>query len=175
MKLIKQYFWVGLVALFVAMDQFSKYVINQTIPINQSSELIPGFFSLQHVRNEGAAMGILDGQRWIFMTFTVVIIVAAVLFLLSGKVKNRWGILSISMIIGGGIGNMIDRVFLGEVIDFFAFNFWGFEFWIFNVADIFVTCGTFLLALYILLSSDFDSKKDVNEDIEEIEGKNEEI
>ena len=119
MKIIKQYFWIGLVVVFVAMDQISKYLVNLMIPVNGSTELIPGFFSLQHVRNDGAAMGILDGHRWIFMTFTVIIIVVAVFFLCSGKVKNHWGILSISMIIGGGIGNMIDRVLLGEVIDFF--------------------------------------------------------
>lgn len=171
MKIIKQYFWIGLVVVFVAMDQISKYLVNLMIPVNGSTELIPGFFSLQHVRNDGAAMGILDGHRWIFMTFTVIIIVASVFFLCSGKVKNHWGILSISMIIGGGIGNMIDRVLLGEVIDFFAFNFWGFEFWIFNVADIFVTCGTILLAFYIALSSDFDSKKESAE----IEDQNDEV
>ncbi len=175
MKLLKQYFWVGLVAIFIALDQISKYIINRTIPIDESNELIPGFFSLRHVRNDGAAMGILDGQRWIFMTFTVVIIIVAVIFLCSGKVKNRWGILSLAMIIGGGIGNMIDRIVLGEVIDFFAFNFWGFEFWIFNVADIFVTCGTILLAFYILLSSDFDSKKEKEADVALVEDENEEV
>ncbi len=159
MKLLRRYFWIILSSFFIVLDQVTKYLVNRHIPIGESNELIPGFFSLQHVRNTGAAMGILEGHRWVFMLFTIIIIVAAVVFLCSGKVKNRWGILSLSMIIGGGIGNMIDRIFLGEVVDFFAFNFWGFQFWVFNVADIFVTCGTIVLAFYIMLSSDFDSQK----------------
>jgi len=164
LRLFKRYFWIVLVVIFVALDQVTKYAVNQTIPQDGEAELIPGFFSLQHLRNDGAAMGILDGHRWVFMTFTVIIIAVAVVFLCSGRVKNRWGVLSLAMIIGGGLGNMIDRIFLGEVIDFFAFNFWGFEFWVFNVADIFVTCGTIMLAFYIMLSSDFDSKKEVESD-----------
>lgn len=171
MKYLKRYYWIILSLFFIGLDQLTKYLVDFFIPIGESNELIPGFFSLQHVRNNGAAMGILQGHRWVFMVFTAVIIIAAVAFLCSGKVKNAWGILSLAMIIGGGIGNMIDRIFRdGGVVDFFAFNFWGFEFWIFNVADIFVTCGTVILALYILFSSDLDPKK--TEAVEEPSGEN---
>ena len=121
-------------------------------------EIIPNFFHLAHVRNEGAAMGILQGQRWIFMVFTAVVIVAAVLVMLREKIKNHWGIVAVSLVLSGGLGNMIDRLFLGEVIDFFSFIFWGYEFYVFNVADIFVCCGVAILAVYILFSKDFDSK-----------------
>ena len=141
----------------IALDQLTKYLVDFKLPIGDSIEVIPGFFHLTHVRNEGAAMGILTGHRWVFMVFTTVVIIGAVIFMLSGKVKNRWGALAIAMIISGGVGNMIDRVFLGEVIDFFSFIFWGYEFYVFNVADIFICCGVFVLALYILFSSDFDS------------------
>ncbi len=157
MKFLKRYYWVLITVFLVVLDQLSKFIVNRSIEINDSIVVIPGFFSLSHVRNTGAAFGILSNQRWIFMVFTAIVIIVAVALMLSNRVKNCWGIISLSMIMGGGIGNMIDRVFLGEVVDFFAFNFWGYQFAVFNVADIFVCCGTFILALYVFLSHDFDS------------------
>ncbi len=159
MKLIKRYYWIILSILLVAADQITKLLVVKNIPVNDSIELIPDFFSLSHVRNTGAAFGMLSNQRWIFMVFTAIVIICAVVALCSGRVKNGWGIFSLSLVIGGGIGNMIDRIYLGEVVDFFAFNFWGYQFAVFNVADIFVCCGTIILALYIFFSSDFDSNK----------------
>lgn len=160
MKLFKRFYWIFLSILLILADQITKFLVVKKIPINDSIELIEDFFSLSHVRNTGAAFGMLSGQRWIFMVFTSIVIFFAVLALCSGRVKNNWGILSLSLIIGGGVGNMIDRIFLGEVVDFFAFNFWGYQFAVFNVADIFVCCGTVILAFYIFFSSDFDSKKE---------------
>ncbi len=159
MKFLKRYYWIFLSVLFVFLDQLSKMIVVDKMAINDSIVLIPRFFSLSHVRNTGAAFGILSNQRWIFMIFTAIVLIAAVVALCSGRVKNHWGIISLSLIIGGGIGNMIDRIVLGEVVDFFAFNFWGYQFAVFNVADIFVCCGTVILAFYIFFSSDFDSDK----------------
>lgn len=163
MKQLKRFYWIPLSLILVILDQLTKYIVVQKIPINDSIVVIPGFFSLSHVRNTGAAFGLFADQRWIFMVFTTIVLIVAVGLLLSKKVKNHWGILSLSMIIGGGIGNMIDRVCWGEVIDFFAFNFWGYQFAVFNVADIFVCCGTFVLAFYIFFSHDFDGEKKVEE------------
>lgn len=163
MKFFKRFYWIFLSILLILLDQLTKLWVNLSIPINDSVVLIPNFFSLSHVRNTGAAFGMLSDQRWIFMVFTSVVLVAAVIALCTGKVKNHWGIFSLSLIIGGGVGNMIDRIFLGEVVDFFAFNFWGYQFAVFNVADIFVCCGTVILALYIFFSRDFDSKKEPEE------------
>ena len=158
MAFLKKKYWIFLSILLVGLDQLTKYLVNAVIPIGESMEVIPNFFHLTHVRNEGAAMGILQGQRWIFMVFTAVVIVAAVLVMLREKIKNHWGIVAVSLVLSGGLGNMIDRLFLGEVIDFFSFIFLGYEFYVFNVADIFVCCGVAILAVYILFSKDFDSK-----------------
>lgn len=159
-------YWIFLSVVLVVLDQLTKYLVNANIPVGESVEVIPGFFHLAHVRNEGAAMGILQGQRWIFMAFTLLVIVVAAVVMWGGKIKNHWGIVAVSLVLSGGIGNMIDRLFLGEVIDFFSFIFWGYEFYVFNVADIFVCCGVAILAVYILLSKDFDSiepQKDDND------------
>ena len=154
MKLIRRYYWIILSVVFVLFDQLTKFLIDRSIPINDSVVVIPDFFSLTHVRNDGAAFGMLSSQRWVFMIFTTLVIIIVAVALCSGRVKNHWGILSMSLIIGGGIGNMIDRIFLGEVVDFFAFNFWGYQFAVFNVADVFICCGTAILALYIFISHD---------------------
>ena len=159
MKLFKRFYWIALSLILVLADQLTKFIVVQKIPIYDSVIVIPGFFSLSHVRNTGAAFGLFSEQRWVFMVFTTVVLVVAVVLLCSRKVKNHWGIVSLSLVIGGGIGNMIDRICWGEVIDFFAFNFWGYQFAVFNVADIFVCCGTCLLAFYVFLTHDFDPPK----------------
>lgn len=167
MKLLKRFYWVFLSVFLIVLDQISKLFVVKMIPEESSVVLIKDFFSLTHVRNDGAAFGMLSDHRWVFMVFTSVVVIGVIIALCSGKVKNHWGIVSLSLIVGGGIGNMIDRIFLEEVIDFFAFNFWGYQFAVFNVADIFVCCGTVILAFYIFLSRDFDSKKKVEEESDE--------
>lgn len=159
MKVLRRIYWLLITAAAIGLDQLSKYLIVRHISIQDSMTVIPGFFSLSHVRNNGAAFGLFADQRWVFMVFTGVVLLLAVAGLCSGRVRNPWGVVALALIIGGGIGNMIDRIFLGEVVDFFAFNFWGYQFAVFNVADIFVCCGTFILAFYIFLSKDFNPKK----------------
>lgn len=163
MRLVKKYYWILLTAVFVVLDQISKLLVVKNIKQFDVIEVIPGFFNLAHVRNDGAAMGILDGHRWVFLTFTTIVLLIGFAFLFMGKIKSHFGIVAVTMVLSGGLGNMIDRVFLGEVIDFLSFVFWGYEFYVFNVADIFVCCGVFLLALYILFSKDFDSTKEKEE------------
>ncbi len=156
MSYFKRYYWIVLSAVLIGLDQLTKYLVNAYIPQNDAISVIPDFFSLAHVRNRGAAFGMLKEHRWIFLVFTTVVLVVAFIIMFSGKIKNHWGIWAVSLVVSGGIGNMIDRIFLGEVVDFFAFNFWGYEFAVFNVADIFVCCGVGILAFYILFSKDFD-------------------
>ena len=169
MEKLKRYYWILLTVGLVFLDQLTKYLVVRFLPINDSIVLISNFFSLTHVRNTGAAFGLFANQRWVFLVFTTIVLIVSCAFLLTQKVKSHWGIISLALIIGGGLGNMIDRIFLGEVVDFFAFNFWGYEFAVFNVADIFVCCGTFALAIYILVTHDFDEpkKQEVSEDGED--------
>lgn len=159
MRFLKRNYWIVITFFCVLLDQISKFLVEWLIPYRDTVFIIPDFFSLHHTRNNGAAFGILAGYRWVFMTVTALIIIFAIYLICSKKIRNFWGVLSLSLVIGGGIGNMIDRIICGEVTDFFAFTFWGYEFAVFNVADIFVCCGTILLAIYILFTHDFDSDK----------------
>ena len=163
MKFFKKYLWILIALAAVLLDQITKLIVVDLISYEDVLTVIPNFFSLTYILNPGAAFGILAGQRWVFMVFTILIIVGAVLALLSGKIKNIWGVISLAMIVGGGIGNMIDRVVVGKVVDFLAFTFWGYDFAVFNVADVFVCCGVFIFAFYIIFTRDFDSSNDKEE------------
>jgi len=101
------------------------------------------------VENRGAAFGMLSGHRWVFMVASIVGIIALAVWLAVSKTKNRWMQCAIALVIGGGIGNMIDRVRLEYVIDFIDCRF--IDFYVFNIADscVCVGCGMVLLAVII--------------------------
>ncbi|MEJ8751278.1 signal peptidase II [Lagierella sp. ICN-221743] len=140
----------------IILDQITKYL---AIGLKKGSiKLIDNFLSLVYVENRGAAFGILQGKKIILLFFTFLIIMAMCYYLYKGQ-KSMATIskLSISLIIGGAIGNLIDRVFRHFVIDFISVTFPnGYEFPVFNVADIAVVCGTFLLIIAFMKTNDFE-------------------
>ena len=132
----------------VAADQFTKYLTVANIGLYQQVPAIPGLFHLTYVRNTGAAFSALEGMQWlfalIFLAFT-----AAMIWEFSKKrmpftTSERW---MIAAIYAGGLGNMIDRLRLGYVVDMIETQFM--EFPVFNVADCFITCGC--IALFVSL------------------------
>jgi signal peptidase II len=137
-------------AAIVLLDQVTKYLIVSTMPLNQSIPLISGFFNLSHINNYGAAFSILQNQK-LFLIITVCFVSMVVIFLLiKYRKQGHWLFLtSLAMILGGGIGNLIDRLQYGYVVDFIEFRL--IKFPVFNVADISVVCGSILLILYVLL------------------------
>ena len=145
------------------VDRISKILVVRHMEYLEKIPLVPGVFQLFHTRNEGAAFGILQNHRWIFMSVTAVFIVVAIVFLMTGRIKNKLFTFSMLLIISGGIGNMIDRVRLGYVVDFFDFCL--IKFAIFNVADSFISVGAVLLAVYMLFFLP-PSKKTGGEEIE---------
>lgn len=145
-------FMLILAGIFI--DQISKYLIVIYMDLGESVDIIPGVFRFTYIQNDGAAFGSFDDQRWIFMVLSTVAIVAILVFLFWKKPQNRLLLCSLILIVSGGIGNMIDRVRLGYVIDFIDFcafpNLW---MWIFNVADSFVCIGAGLMALWMILDT----------------------
>lgn len=142
----------------VALDQLVKRIIVANLSLAQSIPVIQDIFHITYIRNTGAAFSLMDGMQWFLVLFPVLLVVAAVAFLLI-KRKSAHPLLlaSVAMIAGGGIGNLIDRVAYGYVVDFFDFRI----FPIFNVADIFVCVGCGLMILYVLF---FDGKNDGKRD-----------
>lgn len=137
---------VGLVSL----DQATKLYIDSHMKLHQSIEVIKNFFQITYIRNSGAAFGILSGFKsiWLTLFFMLISIVAAgiILFCYHKTSENhRLTLISLALIISGAIGNFIDRVFYGEVIDFLYFH-WYQHYWpAFNVADSCITVGVGLL------------------------------
>ncbi len=147
----------------IVVDYFTKYAVSSAMKVGDSFPMIPGLFNCTYVLNKGAAWGMLADKRWIFLVFsTVAIVLLAVLAVRNAKKKGSTVFsAAIGLIMGGGIGNMIDRTFNGDVlfdgavVDFIETAFMDFP--VFNVADSAVCVGCALLFIYILF---VEGKKD---------------
>lgn len=140
-----------IIILIVIFDQLSKYFVNLYLKGKDAIETIPGLLSFRYHENRGAAWGMLEDHRWVFMVISTVAIIAIIGYLIWTRKKKDSLLFRISLCFfaGGGIGNMIDRVILSYVIDFLRFDF--IDFPIFNVADSFITIGAFLMILNLIL------------------------
>ena len=140
--------WTIVIVVSVLVDQLTKVIAAGNMSLFDSVPVIKNVFSITYIHNYGAAWGIFSNHRWIFIVITAIaIILLPILLYRYRKLHFLFGF-SLSLIIGGAIGNMIDRVFRGYVIDFLEFTF--IEFPVFNVADICVTVGTVLMFIYVI-------------------------
>jgi len=150
---------LGALALMIGLDQLTKYLaVTHLLPIGEY-QLIDGVFRLSFVENRGMAFGLLAGGRWVFILLTVLVLGAVVYYYIKLP-KTRSTLLTrmaLTVVCAGALGNFIDRVRQGYVVDFFYFHW--FEFPVFNVADIFVVCGTISLCVLIILGDVADKKK----------------
>ena len=139
----------------IILDQVTKYLA--VVNVSQGNiTIISGFFDLTLAQNTGAAFSIMQNGKWFFLIFTPIII-GAILFYIIYKAKDSLLVsISLSLIIGGAVGNYIDRIRLGYVVDFLDFKVWP----VFNVADSFVVIGTCLFAWYLFFISEKEKKKE---------------
>ena len=142
-----------LIALIIGADQLTKWLAVVYLQNGDSVYVIPGVFRFVFVKNDGAAFGMLDNHRWVFMILSTVAIVGLLIYLWKKPPESMLCSISLAFLVGGGIGNMIDRCLYGYVVDFIDFcafpKIW---MWVFNVADSFVTVGTFMLMYYLIKS-----------------------
>ena len=137
-----------LAAAGLALDQWLKAYVTANIPLGQAQPLVPGLVELRTVHNYGAAWSSFSGQRWLLVAVTCCIVAAVAVLLARRVVRHPLGVAACTMIISGGIGNIVDRVRLGYVVDMFNLLFM--EYPVFNVADICVVCGAVMAAVYYL-------------------------
>lgn len=139
------------IAAGVILDQWSKYMAVLHLQGTDGVDLIPGVFRLTYLENRGAAFGVLQGQQWFFYIITAVILVAVLLVYRRMPAGRKFLPLRVCavLIVSGALGNLIDRLGQGYVVDFFYFEL--IDFPVFNVADIFVTVSAVLLAVLLLL------------------------
>ena len=140
---------IAIIVGAVGLDQLTKWLAVVYLQGEPSVPVWKDVFHFTFWTNEGAAWGMLADHRWVFMVFSTVAIIGLSVYLFGFCKQSKWIKIPIAMIIGGGIGNMIDRVLLGYVIDFLDFTL--IDFPIFNVADSFVTIGAFWLVGILLL------------------------
>ncbi|HIB1795282.1 TPA: signal peptidase II [Enterococcus faecalis] len=136
-------------ALLVGLDQWSKYLTVQNISLGETKEFIPGFLSLTHLRNTGAAWSLLEGKMIFFYVITVIVSVMIIYLLIKNYKKSIWYSVGLSFVLAGAIGNFIDRVRLGYVVDMLQTDFMNFP--IFNVADSTLVVGVICIFIYLIL------------------------
>ena len=148
------FYYVLFAALVVAADQFTKYLTLLYIPLHTRIDVLPGFLGLTYVQNTGAAFSSFQGQQWLFVLIFAALTVAILWEYFKKPMPftrfERWCIASIY---AGGLGNMIDRVRFGYVVDMIETQFMDFP--VFNVADCFITCGCIILIISLFFNKEF--------------------
>ncbi len=147
-----------IIAVLVAIDQIIKLLVIEHLEPIGSLPIIDGFIQLKYAENTGAAFGSFSGKTSLLSVFTFAIIIVGVVYLLTQKRKLDFEYVCITLIISGGIGNLIDRVFRGFVVDYIEPLF--IKFAIFNFADILVTCSCVALVIWMLYDIYKDGKRE---------------
>ncbi|AVQ32800.1 lipoprotein signal peptidase [Staphylococcus muscae] len=160
---MKRQYYIGLslIIFFIVViaDQLTKWVIATQMTIGESFNVIPHFLNITSHRNDGAAWGILSGQMGFFYLITIVIIVALVIFYIKEAKNHMTMQVAITLLLAGAIGNFIDRVLNGEVVDFVDTVIFGYDFPIFNIADASLTIGVAILVILLLTDKTNDKRK----------------
>ena len=149
----RQYYIVTSIFITIViliLDQITKFIITKTKQIGDSFEVIPNFLSITSHRNNGAAWGILSGKMVFFYIITVIILIILIVFFIKEAKHNLLMQIAISMLFAGALGNFIDRVLNGEVVDFVDTYIFSYNFPIFNVADSSLTIGVVLVIIALL-------------------------
>ncbi len=151
-----------LIAVIVFLDQITKHLASTHLPSQGIVPVLDPIFHFHYTENRGAAWNILEDHPWVFMVLSSVAILAILIFLFRNRKKQLHPVLryGLTVIAAGGIGNMIDRIARGFVVDFIEFGF--FEFPIFNVADSFITVGSFSIVIYLLIDLIKDGRNKKN-------------
>ena len=156
--------WFIIGILCVLIDRLSKVYVSNNFAEGQSITVIDKVFNITYQRNPGAAFSLLKGKTSFLTAATIIIIIAALLYILIKKPKHNLLLMSLTLILSGAVGNLIDRVRDGAVVDFLDLRLINFP--VFNVADCAIVIGGILLFLYVLKFSESDTKKDEgNKDI----------
>lgn len=143
-----------LALLIIILDQIIKYYISSNMFVGQSIPIVPQIFHLTYILNPGAAFGILENQQWLFILIAIALIVVVIYFYKRIKCLAKLFQVGIALLFGGAIGNMIDRIFIGKVVDYMDFRIWP----VFNLADVAIVLGCVIVAFYLLFCTERGDK-----------------
>lgn len=159
------YYFIALIVFL--LDQGTKWIIATQMRLGEQRSVIGDFFLITSHRNTGAAFSILEGQRWFFLVITPIVVIGIVWYMQKMKQSgSKMLLLGLSLILGGAVGNFLDRALTGEVVDFLQFNFGNYTFPIFNIADSGIVIGVGLVLLDSLLGA---KKGENNQKSEELQ------
>jgi len=144
--------------LFVGIDQIIKAIVVNSLEVYESVKVIPNFFYLTLTRNDGAAFGIMSGGRWLFIFLGISVLIMFFKFMILDEKVSKFDFISYSLVIGGIIGNLIDRIIHGYVIDYLDFYVFKYDAPIFNFADMCIVIGTFMIIYTMFFGSDNNEK-----------------
>lgn len=144
-----KYYILALIVLF--LDQLTKWIVVSSMEIRQSIPIIENLLYFTSHRNKGAAFGILQGQMWLFYIVTVIVVIFVVYYMKKYAKDSKLLGVSLGLVLGGAIGNFVDRLFRGEVVDFIDVYIFTYDFAIFNVADMALVIGVGLLMIQVIL------------------------
>ena len=150
---------LGLALLLAAADQIIKFFVSLYLKPIGTVSVIDNLFSLTYVENSGVAFGMFEGMRWLFIGLTAALLVVIIIYMFKYRPKQKLFYISAALTIGGGIGNLIDRIFYGYVIDYLSVSFFP---PVCNFADYCITIGVVLLAVYALFMTGSDKRKKGN-------------
>lgn len=150
-----------MIILIVAFDQITKYLATVNLSSGKIVNFIPKLVQFRYAENTGMAFSMLSGARIVFIIVTAIVCIGVLVYLYSNKCKSLWMYWSLGVIVAGGIGNLIDRIRFGYVVDFIEPIF--VDFAVFNIADCAVTCGSVVLIGYLLLDVFKKDKSESNE------------
>ncbi len=142
----------SLTAIFLMIDQFIKILVRSQIPLHKEVVVIPKFFSLYNTTNTGCAFSLLSNHQIFLIIFTLFVLIILDRYISKEKNFTSLAILSLGMIVGGILGNLIDRIIFKGVTDYLLFVFGTYAFPVFNIADILITVGVFLYILDVIIT-----------------------
>ncbi|MGG0667102.1 signal peptidase II [Sporosarcina koreensis] len=153
--------YYGLAVLLILLDQLTKWLVVQNMNLGQRIPLVEPYFALLSHRNKGAAWGMLEGQMWLFYIVTILVVGGIIYFFHKEAKSSKLLSVSLMFLLGGALGNFIDRLFRKEVVDFvdILIPVINYDFPIFNVADAALTVGVVLMILHVLLDEKKNKKK----------------
>ena len=155
--------YATLLAACIGLDQLLKWWVTANLEVGQSAALLPGIVRLTRLHNTGAAWSSFSGKTGVLAVVTIILMAAVVWLVVKKLVRHPLGLTAAMLVLGGGVGNMIDRIFRGYVVDMFDLEFMDYP--IFNLADIFVVAGVILGAVYYLWFYDkYDKRKEEPKD-----------
>lgn len=164
MKLNNKNIWsLVMIVLIVAFDQVTKYLAKSALYPDKAKDFIKGFLEFRYAENTGVAFSMFSGGRWFFIALTTIVAIGMLIYMFTKAQKNLWLYWTLGVLAAGAIGNLIDRICLGYVIDFINPTFVNFA--VFNIADCAVTLGAVSLVAYLVFDmlKNKDKKEQANE------------